>query len=127
MTNVFGTPIYIHSAEEAKSNSKAESMSSRLKDILNTVQPLEKVSTALESCTKLLDGTGYEDIKKAISQLKQNVDEKVNEIVMQISGGQGVQNQAQQPNPSNQASPSNSVPTAGQISGRDPLPGETNV
>jgi len=126
MANFFGTPIYIQSAEDSETNSKTESMSSRLKEVLNTMQPLEKVSTALSNAIKLLDGTGYDDIKSGMDQLKQKIDAKINEIVMQITGGQGVPNQQQAPSQS-QTTPSNSIPTAGQISGREPLPGENHM
>lgn len=123
MANVFGTPVYIYSAEDpANQQDKSETgkrnqVSTMLKDVIKNLQPLEKALASLESAEKALDGTGYEELRKSIQQVTQQVTQKTQEMVAQISGQQAAARapQAQEQNQS-------FVPTPGQISGREPLP-----
>lgn len=129
MANIYGTPIYIHSADDPQNRTKNEPMSSRIKDILKTMQPLEKVSEHLAQASQLLDSTGYSDLKSGIDQLKNQIDEQVNSIVSQLTNQNKAPQQSStlsspaQNNPM-QHVPQSSVPTAGQISGKEPLPTE---
>lgn len=128
MTNVFGTPVYVYSADDpANRDSKGQkdSASAKLKDVLKNLQPLEKALAALENADKSLDGTGYDDLRKAIQGVVQQATAKIGEMVSQIGGAA---QQAAQPDsqPGSQpgSQPQQPVPTAGQISGAEPLPGE---
>lgn len=132
MANVFGTPVYLYSADDPGNRSKdgKDSVSGRLKEILRTLQPLEKALGALENATKALEGTSYEDIQNGIQQLVQQITAKTQEAVSQLSEKtqtapqqtqtQGSPQAAQQAAQQNQ----NFIPTAGQISGSEPLPPE---
>ncbi len=118
--SVFGSPIYLYSADDASSDKapKQESVSGKLKDILKTLQPLEKAQSALENAAKALDGTGYEQIQKDIQSLVQKITTTTQEVVAQLSGGAPQAPAAAVPAQNTPA------PTAGQIAGTEPLPGE---
>jgi hypothetical protein len=119
--NVFGTPIYVTSADgtdNASSGKKSGNRTDKIKEVLKALQPLEKTISSLEAAEAALDGTGYDKIKNAIGQLKNMVDAQQDEIFNQITGGQQLPKEnAQQAVVPKQ----NSAPTAGQISGREPL------
>ena len=120
MTNVFGTPVYIYSADDPSNRGEKgahDSVSAKLKDVLKNLQPLEKALAALENAEKALDGTGYDDIRQAIQGVTQQVTTKTQEMVAQLGGGS-------QPQTAPQTAPQQNVPTAGQISGKEPLPGD---
>jgi len=122
MANVFGTPVYVYSADDsANKSAKGEAVSTRLKDVLKILQPLEKAQSALENAATALNGTGYEKIQKDIQALVQQITTTTQEVVAQLSGG-GQQAPAAAPAANPAANPA--VPTAGQIAGTEPLPGE---
>jgi len=141
MTNVFGTPVYVYSADDpANREGKGDKggknpVSTMLKDVIKNLQPLEKALAALEGADKALDGTGYEDLRKAIQQVTQQVTTKTQEMVAQIGGQQAQPGQSpalqfpQQFAPQQSAEPlaaasAKFVPTAGQIAGTEPIPDE---
>ena len=121
MSNVFGSPIYLYSADDpsnsGKKDDKSTSVSGRLQEALKAVKPLDSARAALQKAMDSLDGTAYEDIKKGIAACLQHVEKAEKQVVEQLGGVEGVAQAAQQV-----VSPG--VPTAGQISGAEPLPGE---
>ena len=122
MANTFGTPVYVFSQTENPTKSgKGEPVSTRLKDVLKILQPLEKAQSALENAAAALDGTGYEKIQNDIKALVQQITTTTQEVVAQLSGGG-----QQPPVGALAATPAAkpAVPTAGQIAGTEPLPGE---
>ena len=125
MANVFGTPVYVYSAADEQAgkagNGQNGSASAKLKDVLKNLQPLEKTLTALENADKALDGTGYDDIRQAIQGVIQQATAKIQEMVGKIGGTQQPQGAPAQAGAPAQRAP---APTAGQIAGTEPLPGE---
>jgi hypothetical protein len=112
MTNVFGSPIYVHSADDRGEDQKTTT--SRIEDALKTLKPLDKARTYLENAAKALDGTGYEDIKKGIAAVVQNITSTEQQVVAKL-GGEAQSVAAAKP-------VAKAVPTAGQIAGTEPLP-----
>jgi len=127
MTDFFGTPIYINSADDSLNENEPESMTTRLKEVLKTLAPLEKVSTLLKNASKSLSGTGYENIQTKISQLQQEVDGQIQEITMKLTQKTDQSNTNPVQNNSIQNNQQRFVPTAGQISGKEPLPSDTSM
>jgi len=120
MSKIFGTPIQLFNADDpANKTSKdgKESVSSKIKDVLKNLQPLEKAQAALENAAKALDGTAYEEIQRDIQGVVQKITATTQQVVLQLSGN--AQQDGQTP-----AVPAATpgVPTAGQISGKEPLP-----
>jgi hypothetical protein len=114
MTNVFGSPIYVHSADDRSEDAKTTT--SRIEEALKTLKPLDKARTYLENAAKALDGTGYEEIKKGIAAVVQNITTTEQQVVAKLGG------EAQSVAAAAQPAAKPAVPTAGQISGAEPLP-----
>lgn len=122
MSRVFGTPVFIYSAEDPANSGgkngkdeKGNSVSGRLQEALKAVKPLDSARAALQKAMESLDGTAYEEIKQGISACLQHVEAAEQKVVGQLGGVEGVVQGAQQAVPAG-------TPTVGQISGRDPLP-----
>lgn len=122
--NVFGTPVYVYSADDPSNRSgkdgKDSTVSDRLQNALKAVKPLDSARLSLQKALDSLDGTAYEDIKQGIQACMTHVEIAEKKVVDQLGvpGGdlQSLQNAS---NPQSQG-----VPTAGQISGAEPLPEE---
>ena len=122
MNTVFGTPIHIFNADDRDNKTTKDgdvTITSKLQDTLKTLLPLNKARAAVQNAIKALDGTAYEAIRKTLEGAVQSITDTEQKVVAQISGT--AQAEANQKAPA-QTNPA--VPTAGQISGREPLPGE---
>jgi len=121
MSTVFGSPIFLYSADDpansGKKEDKSSSVSGRLQEALKAVKPLDSARAALQKAMDSLDGTAYEDIKNGITACLQHVEQAEKKVVEQFGGVEGVAQAAQQGIPAG-------TPTAGQIAGTEPIPGE---
>lgn len=122
MTNVFGTPVYIFSADDPANRTggkdeKSATVTNRLQEALKTMKPLDSARASLNKAIEALDGTAFEEIKQGISAVVQHITAAEQKIISQLGGADGVADQVAQMGNGN-----NAVPTAGQISGKEPLP-----
>lgn len=120
--NVFGTPIYIKSEDSQidKTTEKSNSMIGKLKDVLKAIQPLEKAGDSIDNALKSLDGTGYDAIKNALEQIKKQIADQQQDVLMNITGET---RPVEQTNSAEKATPpkTQNVPTADQIAGRSSM------
>ena len=119
-SNVFGTPVYIYSAEDPANKTgkggQDSTVADRLQNALKAVKPLDSARLSLQKALDALDGTAYEDIKKGIQACMSHVSAAEKGVIEKL----GIPDEAApnlQPN-----AQTSGVPTAGQISGAEPLP-----
>jgi len=117
--NVFGTPVYLYSAEDPanrEGQDKTSNVSDRLQNALKAVKPLDSSRLSLQKALDSLDGTAYDQLKQSIQTCLEQISEAEKSVISQL----GI-NDSQ--NPMNQTvnQPAQKVPTAGQISGSEPL------
>ena len=122
-SKVFGTPVFVFSADDPANSGKgkcdkAETQSSRLQNAAKATKTLESAESFLQKALDALDGTGYDAIKQGISACMQHVKAEADKVVAQIMGN------VQPAQPAGQQPAQAGVPTAGQLSGREPLPGD---
>jgi hypothetical protein len=126
MSQVFGTPIYIFNADDPSGKTKKDgtvSMTGRIEETLKALKPLDKARTAVQNAVTALDGTAYEEIKKALAGIVQSITATEQKVVSQISGTEaqvGIQPDTAAKTTSPQTGAQ--VPTLGQINGTEPLP-----
>ena len=117
--NVFGTPVFIYSADDPSNKvggeDKDSTVANRLQNALKAVKPLDSARLALQKALDSLDGTAYDELKKGIQACMAHVSQAEKTVVEQLGMPNGNEMQAT-------AKPSANVPTAGQMAGTEPLP-----